>query len=463
MNSFTEEIVTQDQLEQPICSENQLWIHPLREFDVLVIQTVISSNVSELTKLFNRFPNIRPNWITCDVSRRTALHHAVCSGNSEITHTLLSQGANPFLRDIYGQTAVHIGSRLGHVECVKIILDHVTLSWSNGIQARQHLLNIKDTKGRICNDFVNGAPNTQAFSSVVSTASSSSSLSISVEDFEMDLADLSKDERIAKGTEADVHRGRWRGTNVALKVDSEANTDTRFRNEVEILMRLRHPNLVLMMGVNLKRRIIVLEYCSGGNLFNLLHRKGLIDLSWRQRLKILMDVARGMNYLHTLPEKVIHRDLKSLNVLLHEEIVDEYDTPTAKVSDFGLSTIRRDYQTDNDGLSTVGTYQWMAPEILSRTTQDERVDIYSYGILLYEIITRTVPYGETLLTTSLFIQQVIDGFRPNVDLVDRSCPHSLVDLMRRCWSQNREERPYFAEILQSLDSTILRRSTLSSS
>ena len=128
---------------------------------------------------------------------------------------------------------------------------------------------------------------------------------------------------------------------MAVKVDSDANPDARFRNEVEILMRLRHPNIVLMIGVNMKRRIIVLEYCSSGNLFNLLHRKGLIDMSWRQWLKILMDLVRGMNYLRRLPESVHHRDLKSLNVLLYEEIVDEYDTPMAKVSDVGLSTIKR--------------------------------------------------------------------------------------------------------------------------
>lgn len=452
-----DEIVTADQLDSSICHENPLWVHPIRVFDVILIQTVISEAASEVTKLVSHFPTIRPNLTACDVSRRTALHHAACRGNPNIVQLLLSVGANPFLRDIYGQTAVHIASKLRYTECANLILEFVTLSCSNGILARQHLLNIKDMKGRVCMDFVNGFATNQAFSSVVSTASSASTLSISVDDIGAEIDEISKDERIAKGTEAEVHRGRWRGTNVALKVDSEGNDDVRFKNEVEILMRLRHPNLVLMMGVNLKHRIIVLEYCSGGNLFDLLHRRGLIDLSWRQRLKILMDVARGMFYLHTLPEKVIHRDLKSLNVLLCEEIVDEYDTPTAKVSDFGLSTIKRESQTLTQEVVTVGTYQWMAPEILSRAFQDERVDIYSYGIVVYEIIARSIPYGDVTSPMEHFIKEVVGGSRPNMALVDRNCPHSLVELMQRCWSHCMQERPYFDEILNCLDSTILRR------
>jgi len=445
-----------EHLERLVSSANSLWTHPVREFDVFVFQLVVSSSASHLNAFLNSFPSLRPNWEACDICRRTALHHAVARNDHELVTALLAKGANPFIKDNLGQTPLHVAWRLRFMETAATILDHVTMLWSNGIEARHHLVNIKDNKGRICSGVDEDSPNYQAFSSAVSTTSSVSSLSVSVDELDADVDAIDRDGHIGRGSEGEVQKGRWRGTTVALKMDSPENTDTRFRNEIEILLRLRHPNLVLMMGLNVKHRFIVLEYCSGGNLFDLLHRKGLIDLSWRQRLKILMDIARAMNYLHTLPEKVIHRDLKSLNVLLGEEIVDEYDTPTAKVTDFGLSFRSSDAKCAMDN-AIVGTYQWMAPEVLSRADQDERVDTYSYGIVMFEVVSRSVPFADTRYTNDELRRAVIEGFRPNLELVDRSCPLSIVEIMKRSWSACRDDRPRFDDILRLLDATVLRR------
>ncbi len=141
MNSFIEEIVTPEQLEQPTCSENSLWIHPTREFEVCDIQTVMSATASELTKLFTRFSTIRPNWITCEFYQRTALPNAICSGHSNLPTYMVKL---PCISDASSDTRnVSNYPRSGHIE------------------------------GRICNDFVNGAANPRAFSSVVTTSSSS--------------------------------------------------------------------------------------------------------------------------------------------------------------------------------------------------------------------------------------------------------------------------------------------------
>ena len=455
-SSYLPDDATDEDLEVFIDRGNPLWLHPIRVFDAILIQLVISSSITDVDTFLNRFRSIKPNWEAVDVSLRTALHHAVSIGSMELVVVLLSAGANPFLRDSLGQTPLHVASRLRHKEIASIILEHVTFFWSHGLEARHHLVNIRDHRGRMCSGSEEDSLPNQAFSSVVSTASSTSSLSVSVNDLDADADTIDNEGEIAKGTEGEVHKGRWRGTIVAIKMDSSKSTDARFRNEIEILFRLRHPNLVLMMGLNMKRRFIVLEYCSGGNLFDLLHRKGLIDLSWRQRLKILIDIARGMNYLHTLPEKVIHRDLKSLNVLLSEEIVDEYDTPTAKVTDFGLST-RCSAGKRINYMDFVGTYQWMAPEIINRCDQDERIDIYSYGIVMFEVISRSIPFSDCFKTNEEIMAAVAGGTRPSLELIDRNCPTSLVDVMKRCWSPSRDERPPFDEVLRQLDATILRR------
>lgn len=146
------------------------------------------------------------------------------------------------------------------------------------------------------------------------------------------------------------------------------------------MVRCRHPNLVLFMGAvtveepikgnnnNLIIIIIILyclvvfEFCEGGNLFDLLHNgDDDIELSLPQKLKILLDIAKGLTYLHA--SNIVHRDLKSLNLLLTERIEDEHDKPIIKIADFGMAKIKQ--QDQDDMTANAGTYHWMAPEVLN--------------------------------------------------------------------------------------------------
>ena len=136
--------------------------------------------------------------------------------------------------------------------------------------------------------------------------------------------------------------------------------------------------------------MVVTEFCSGGCLFELLHNSDLFDLSWPQKGKMLMDVANAMNYLHS-PEQgkptVIHRDLKSLNILLLEPVMTLGDVPHCKVTDFGLSRITSDGSADFGTMtSAVGTCHWMAPEVLQSNHYDQKADVYSFGMIMFEVI-----------------------------------------------------------------------------
>ena len=126
------------------------------------------------------------------------------------------------------------------------------------------------------------------------------------------------EEMIGAGATAEVYKGYYRGTEVAIKKmkvllkNQESMKD--FKREISTLMRLRHPNLVLFMGLfsTSDSICIITEYCSGGTAFKLLHENLKVNLSWKQRYKMGLDIAKGMNYLHSNNPPIIHRDLKSL-------------------------------------------------------------------------------------------------------------------------------------------------------
>ena len=157
--------------------------------------------------------------------------------------------------------------------------------------------------------------------------------------------EVSIDQKVGMGGFAVVYRGMYRGCEVAVKklrvnrMSSKAIRD--FSSEVMLLRTLRHPNIVIFMGIVMNPVCLVTEYCHNGNLFDLLHetvddKRGehyAVQIPWQRRIRIALDVARGMNFLHTSTPVIIHRDLKSLNILINEKW-------TAKVSDFGLSRFK---------------------------------------------------------------------------------------------------------------------------
>ena len=200
------------------------------------------------------------------------------------------------------------------------------------------------------------------------------------------------------------------------------------------------------------RLLIVHELLSGGSV-----DKQLYIEHWKPRdeqvHKIALDVARGMEYLHTAFEQpIIHRDLKSPNLLLVDIPADDAPTIHCKLADFGLS---RDKGVESDMgtalMTGCGSSLWMAPEIIIGSSYNEKIDIYSYAMCLLELLSCHLPWHAVPAPTVAF--KVSQGARPDEQLT--SCTTSgrvpeLVGIVRRCWIQQPAQRPSFSELVIEL-------------
>ena len=209
-------------------------------------------------------------------------------------------------------------------------------------------------------------------------------------EWEIAPADVQLHERVAVGGFAEVFRGTWNGTIVAVKQLLERGQDvvTRLREEAVVLSRLRHPNLLLFMGWCADPPFIATEFMRRGSLHNILRRNGA-PLGGPRTHHVALSVARGMQYLHSRSPPILHLDLKSPNILVD-------DKWRVKIADFGLSRVRRN--TLLSGRSNIhGTFEWMAPEMLRAENFDEKADVYSYGVVLWELLSAPLtPWNELI-------------------------------------------------------------------
>ncbi|KAL3676041.1 hypothetical protein R1sor_025989 [Riccia sorocarpa] len=205
-------------------------------------------------------------------------------------------------------------------------------------------------------------------------------------DWEIPISELKLGPKIGQGAFGDVLRGSWQGTDVAVKRlqnnGSYSEAIVAIRHEVAVIMRLRHPNIILFMGAcTVPPDIcIVMEYAANGSLYGVLHNLN-IGIDMATVVRWASEAARGMNYLHTRNPPIVHRDLKSVNLLVDGDW-------HIKVSDFGLAMTKQ----SSYAYTQVGTWGWMAPEVLESAPYDEKADVYSFGVVLWELITREEPF-----------------------------------------------------------------------
>lgn len=261
-------------------------------------------------------------------------------------------------------------------------------------------------------------------------------------EWEIQWEDLDIGERIGIGSYGEVYRADCNGTEVAVKkfLDQDFSGDAlaQFKSEVEIMLRLRHPNVVLFMGAITRSPhfSILTEFLPRGSLYKLLHRPN-IRLDEKKRLRMALDVAKGMNYLHTGHPPIVHRDLKSPNLLVDRHWV-------VKVCDFGLSRMK--HHTYLSSKSCAGTPEWMAPEVLRNEPANEKCDVYSFGVILWELTTQKIPWK------GLNPMQVVGavGFQNKRLEIPEDVNPVVAQIIRDCWQTEPHLRPSFSQLMSRL-------------
>ncbi|XP_062515610.1 dual specificity protein kinase shkC-like [Corticium candelabrum] len=271
-------------------------------------------------------------------------------------------------------------------------------------------------------------------------------------------------ELIAVGGFADVYKAIYRDFVVAVKtmrVPQDRQLRQEFESEIRFMQTIRHENIVLFIGAGKSvvdaEPFLVTEYTQRGSLRDVLDNSEL-EITTLQKINFAFDAAKGMNFLHTLSPPRLHRDLKSPNLLVSHSW-------TVKVADFGfgrpLPEQRRSRQSGDrvsdlavplleirDELSfrNVGTIRWNAPELSLGHQYNTAVDVYSFGIVMWEIWTRQLPFQQYRFAYEVR-DAVASGERPQIPDM---CPQGYSRLMQQCWSAQPNQRSTFSHILKSL-------------
>ncbi|AQK63028.1 serine/threonine-protein kinase STY13 [Zea mays] len=287
------------------------------------------------------------------------------------------------------------------------------------------------------------------------------------------LGKLDIQNQIAHGTFGVVYRGTYDGHDVAVKVldwghdgqDTAAKHREAFEKEVAVWQKLDHPNVTKFVGASMGTSqlkiprkqgststsssssscggrtapneccVVVVEFQHGGTLKTLLYNHRDKKLSYRKVVRLALDLARGLNYLHS--KKIMHRDVKAENMLLDRK-------RTLKIADFGVARVEAQ---SCEVTGQTGTLGYMAPEVLQGKPYDHKCDVYSFGILLWETYCCAMAYPNySLADISYHVVKL--GIRPDIP---RCCPRPMADIMTRCWDGNPDNRPEMSEVVALLE------------
>ena len=257
---------------------------------------------------------------------------------------------------------------------------------------------------------------------------------------EIPISEIQFGRRIGTGAFGEVLKANYQGTDVAVKrlrLDpSQPQAAEDFRRELRVLCGLRHRHVVQFLGACTTGPdlCLVMDFCGFGSLYGVLHNRRQ-HITAAHVLRWMADTARGMVYLHS--RNIIHRDIKSGNLLLN-------DSGVVKVADFGLA---RAHGPTSNLLTLVGTYPYMAPELLDSQPYNSSVDVYSFGVVMWECLTRDEPFRG--LSPMQIVATLLRGERPKLP-ASPALPQSYVQLLTECWATQPERRPTFAAALDRL-------------
>ncbi|KAM3870860.1 mitogen-activated protein kinase kinase kinase 7-like [Diretmus argenteus] len=239
---------------------------------------------------------------------------------------------------------------------------------------------------------------------------------------------------VGRGTFGVVFKARWKEKDVAIKTIESENERKAFFVELRQLSRVNHPNIVKLYGSCSNPVCLVMEYAEGGSLYNVLHgAEPLPQYTASHAMSWCLQCAEGVAYLHAMkPKALIHRDLKPPNLLLVA------GGTVLKICDFGTACDIQTHMTN-----TKGSAAWMAPEVFEGNNYSEKCDVFSWGIILWEVITRKKPFDEIGGSAFCIMWAVHRGTRPPQI---KDLPETIEVLMSRCWDKEPSQRPSMEEV-----------------
>ncbi|XP_057949727.1 integrin-linked protein kinase 1 isoform X2 [Malania oleifera] len=347
-----------------------------------------------------------------DIDDRTALHIAACQGYSDVAELLLELGAEVDLKDRWGSTPLADAIYYKNHDVIKLLEKH----GAKPLVAPMHVKNARE-----------------------------------VPEYEIDPSELdfTNSVDITKGT---FRMASWRGIQIAVKkLGEEVITDDdkvkAFRDELALLQRMRHPNVVQFLGAVTQSSpmMIVTEYLPKGDLRAFLKRKGALKPT--TAVRFALDIARGMSYLHeNKPGPIIHRDLEPSNILRD-------DSGHLKVADFGVSKLLKFANTikEDRPLACQDTScRYVAPEVFRNEEYDIKVDVFSFALILQEMIEGCPPFQAKQENDVPKIYAAKE--RPPFQAPAKRYAYGLRELIENCWNEKPAKRPTFGQIIARLES-----------
>jgi hypothetical protein len=301
-----------------------------------------------------------------------------------------------------------------------------------------------------------------------------------LENFHAEYDEIIKEKELARSSNGIVYKGQYKGETVAIKeitvrladglVDSVASEYfADFRHEVWVSSLLKHENVVSLKAFAIKSDLdeltgervallaIVMEFIPHGDLYDWIHDPRE-KLDWDMRLRIAEEIAQGMHFLHTLSPPILHHDLKSANIFIVDK--DPNAPIVCRVGDFGEARTSFSYNSRE----RVDNPLWLAPEVMQKQRYEMWADVYAFGIIMWELVTRDHPFDEFPEGKSDFRSvledAIIGGLRPTIDHSihpgvslssdENACIPLFAELMKECWQTDRFKRPTFARIISTL-------------
>uniref|UniRef100_A0A669D9X5 non-specific serine/threonine protein kinase n=1 Tax=Oreochromis niloticus TaxID=8128 RepID=A0A669D9X5_ORENI len=249
--------------------------------------------------------------------------------------------------------------------------------------------------------------------------------------------------RIGSGSFGTVFKGKWHG-DVAIKIlkvkEPTPEQLQAFKNEMQVLRKTRHVNILLFMGFMTKPNFaIITQWCEGSSLYRHLHvLESKFDTV--RRIDVARQTAQGMDYLHA--KNIIHRDLKSNNIFLHEGW-------TVKIGDFGLATVKARWTGSQQVEQPSGSILWMAPEVIRMQDTNPytfQSDVYGYGVVLFELMSGTLPYSNINNRDQIIFMVGRGYLSPDLSKLYSTSPKAMKRLIVDCLKFKRDERPLFPQV-----------------